>query len=164
MILQHLYAFDFLCGKILVGDAVLAPHEVKSFDVELVDGHALIADGTAFRDFQSRHLFDDIGDASVLPLFEGVDGVGEGVTHGSYLGSFDLYFLQLEFSRFHGDGHAIFHVRKRDVECFITHVPYHYLLRLDRVWDDQVKLTIAICYGKTDGMVVVAKYYDIGTF
>lgn len=107
VVFEDLDGLDFVGFDVVAGDFVLASHHVESFDVEFVDGFALVFDGAVGAYFEAWHFFDYVCYAAVVDVFEVGYGVGQGVAVlGDSLG-FDGDFVELDGGFLHldwGDG------------------------------------------------------------
>ena len=65
MVLHYLYTIYVLVGDAVGGDAVLSSQQVFAFDVELVDGCALVRNLPIIRHLYAGQLLQDVPDGAV---------------------------------------------------------------------------------------------------
>ena len=104
MILHHLHATHVGGVDVVRGDAITPAEHVFSFDIELVDGGAIVADGAALLYFNARHFLQHIGQRMVVRGGKAGDDVGDRVAALVNAGGADDDLLQRRGLLPEGDG------------------------------------------------------------
>ena len=93
MIFQYLYVLNLIGREVAACHSILVAHQVKTLDIELVDGFALIEYLSVVFYLHTRHLADDICYRAVLFLLEARNRICDGVLVLYYSVGLDLDFL-----------------------------------------------------------------------
>ena len=154
MVFQHLHILHLVGLDVLAGQCVLAAEQVGTFDVELVDGLALILNLPRRRDRQARHFGDNVGNAAVLFLHKCSHAVSKRVATSPYFFGFHLHFFQHKGIVLQHNILSLLKVVQRNTPFCIANHAKHQVFSGFGLWQFDGECAVFVGVAKGNGPVV----------
>ena len=107
MVFEHLHTGDVVGIDVVCGDAVASLQQVHFFDVEALDGFAVVLDAAAVGHFDAGHPSQDVANDAVALLLVRRHAVVDGVALLIYLLGAHAHLLQLHSLRTDTEIHTL---------------------------------------------------------